>query len=142
MHTRYDRQTLSEDLVFRAARPAVGGRAEREDGGGPWKSSLRSDENNAFQARYIVRHYWGKKAQCSNPERNVWGGPPGDRRMSPVAARDLANTARSATPLSSVVKTKVPTLGLNGLNKAASPAPPPATVPRTPAAPAPPTKPS
>lgn len=142
MHTRYDRQTLSEDLVFRAARPAIGGRAEREDGGGPWKSSLRSNESNAFQARYIVRHYWGKKAQCPNPERNVWGGPPGDRRSSPVAARDLANTARSATPLSSVVKTKVPTLGLNGLNKAASPAPPPPTVPRTPTAPAPPTKPS
>lgn len=131
LHTRYDRQTLSEDLIFRAARPAVGGRAERDDGGGPWKATVRGDEMNNFQARYIVRHYWGRKAKCDAPEYNTWGGPPEGRMPRPVAARDLANVARGQVELATVVKSKVPPLGLNGLVKksAAPSAPSPATAP-------------
>jgi hypothetical protein len=125
LHTRYDKLTLNEDLIFRAARPAVGGRAEREDGGGPWKGVTRSDESNNFQARYIIRHYWGKKVTCDNPERNVWGGPPNGRSPRPQAARDLANVARGQLELATVVKTKVPPMGLNGLvKKPTAPAPP------------------
>ena len=56
LHTRYDKQTLSEDLVFRTARAAIGGRAENENFGGPIKASLTGDEGNSFQGRYIIRH--------------------------------------------------------------------------------------
>jgi hypothetical protein len=122
LHTRYDKQTLSEDLIFRAARPAVGGRADREDGGGPWKAVVSSEEANNFQARYIIRHYWGKKAKCDDPDYSSWGGPPSGRSPRPVAARDLANVARGQVELATVVKTKVPPIGLTGLKKA--PAPP------------------
>ncbi len=124
MHTRYDKQTLSEDLIFRAARPVVGGRADREDGGGPWKAQVRGDESNNFQARYIIRHYWGRKATCDNPDYTMWGGPPGNRPLRPVAARDLANQPRGQLELATVVKTKVPTLGLTGLVKKPLPAKP------------------
>ena len=124
LHTRYDKQTLSDDLIFRAARAASGGRAERDDGGGPWKPSLRGDEGNNFQARYIIRHYWGRKASCDQPDYSMWGGPPGGRAPRPVAARDLASQPRGQVELATVVKTKVPPLGLNGLVKKPAPAKP------------------
>ena len=134
LHTRYDKATLSDDLIFRAARPAVGGRADRDDGGGPWKASVRGDEQNNFQARYIIRHYWGRKARCDSPQFNQWGGPPSGRPPRPVAARDLANVARGQVELPTVVKTKVPLIGLNGLVKkpvAAPSTPTPTTAPTT-----------
>jgi hypothetical protein len=112
LHTRYDKQTLSEDLVFRTAPPIEGGRADRDDGGGP-HGARRSDFNN-FQARYIIRHYWSKKIACENPRRGMWGGPPDGREESfrPRPARDLASVARGTVKLGEVVKGRVPELGL------------------------------
>jgi hypothetical protein len=117
LHTRYDKQTLSEDLVFRAARPLEGGRAEREDGGGPRTARKASDNN--FQARYIIRHYWGKKPTCDAPQRGMWGGPPDGREENfrPRPAKDLASAARGEIKLGEVVKPAVPELGLPGLAK-------------------------
>jgi hypothetical protein len=113
LHTRYDKQTLSEDLVFKTAGPIEGGRAEREDGGGP-RGAKRGESNN-FQARYIIRHYWPKKVACESPQRGIWGGPPDGRsenfRTSP--ARDLASAERGTLKLSDVVKGRVPELGLD-----------------------------
>jgi hypothetical protein len=112
LHTRYSKETLSEDLVFHAAPPIEGGRAEREDGGGP-HGAKRSDNNN-FQARYIIRHYWTKKVTCDSPQRGMWGGPPDGRveNFRPRPARDLASAARGVVKLGEVVKGRVPELGL------------------------------
>jgi len=126
LHTRYDKQTLNEDLVFRAARPALGGRAEREDFGGPVKATVRSDETNSFQGRYILRNYWTGGVKCRGGQRGVWGGPPGRRgghgpKTSP--AQDLANAARGQVQLAQVVKSKVPALGLPGLTRSGAPLP-------------------
>jgi hypothetical protein len=117
LHTRYDKQTLTEDLVFRAAKPLVGGRAERDDGGGP-RTARKSSDNN-FQARYIIRHYWGKKVTCDSPQRGMWGGPPDGREENfrPRPAKDLASAARGEIKLGEVVKPAVPELGLPGLVK-------------------------
>jgi len=117
LHTRYDKATLSEDLVFRAARPIQGGRGEHDDGGGP--KTARSAESNNFQARYIVRHYWSKKVTCDQPQRGMWGGPPDDRpeNFRPKPARDLALAPRGQVKLGEVVKTAVPLLGLPGLGR-------------------------
>ena len=108
LHARYAKDSLGEDLIFKAAKPIVGGR----EGEGPGKNergAKRSDMNN-FQARYIVRHRWWKKATCENPERGLWGGPP-DGRMhrGPVAARDLAFVARGGE-MSTYVAEKFPDL--------------------------------
>jgi hypothetical protein len=112
LHTRYSKETLSEDLVFQAAPPIEGGRAERGDGGGP-HGARKSDSNN-FQARYIIRHYWSKKLTCEHPQRGIWGGPPDGREENfrPTAARDLASAARGTVKLGEVVKGSVPELGV------------------------------
>ncbi len=117
LHTRYDKQTLSEDLIFHAVKPLEGGRAQRQDGGGP--HGAKNSESNNFQARYIIRHYWSKKVSCDQPQRGVWGGPPDGRQENfrPTAARDLASAARGQVKLDEVVKTAVPELGLAGSHK-------------------------
>ncbi len=56
LHTRYDQQTLSEDLIFRAAEPVVGGRSDGDGSvGNPTPQLVKQGENN-FQGRYIIRH--------------------------------------------------------------------------------------
>jgi hypothetical protein len=102
LHTRYDRQTLSDDLVFRAAQPIMGGREGVQ-------STAPSPVNN-FQARYIIRHYWTGKVACQNPTWNRWG----DRGGNPSAARDLAAAPRGKIQLANVVDTPVPELKLAG----------------------------
>jgi hypothetical protein len=113
LHTRYDKQTLSEDLVFHAAPPLEGGRAINKNMSGP-HTGKKSDSNN-FQARYIIRHYWTKKLTCDQPVRGIWGPPTDDRveNYHPRPARDLASAARGAIKLEEVVKGKVPELGLD-----------------------------
>jgi len=115
LHARYDKQALGEDLVFRFAPPLEGGRAERDDGGGPI-AGKRGSENN-FQGRYIIRHYWAKKPTCDNPQRGMWGGPPDGREERFSTARDLASVPRGTLQLEAHVKSKVPTLGLAGLGR-------------------------
>ncbi|HZS40707.1 MAG TPA: DUF2330 domain-containing protein, partial [Polyangia bacterium] len=116
MHTRYDKAALSEDLLFREAKPIEGGR-------GGWDGNNKNDtgvhflpsggENN-FQARYIIRHYWNKPVACKNPRYNRWGGPPDGREPGPQAAKGLAQAPRGAVKLPSVVNSAVPSLGLAG----------------------------
>jgi hypothetical protein len=112
LHTRYDRTALSEDLLFREAKPVIGGRA-RGDGTNESSEAAPSSVNN-FQARYIVRHYWTGPVTCQNPRYNRWGGPPGRRHSPPVAARGLAHAARGKVDLKRVVRSPVPLLGLAG----------------------------
>src|SRR5262249_25023839 len=56
LHTRYDKVTLSEDLIFREGKPMIGGRANW-DGQSEDAGAQESSMNN-FQGRYIIRHYW------------------------------------------------------------------------------------
>jgi hypothetical protein len=112
LHTRYDKATLSEDLVFREAKPVVGGRANwngtNEDAG-----AQPASENN-FQGRYIIRHYWTGPVKCENPRYDNWGGPPGGNRPEPSAARGLASAPRGTIDLKKSVESPVPTLGIAG----------------------------
>jgi hypothetical protein len=118
LHTRYSKDTLSEDLVFRATRSMAGGRAEREDGGGP--QTARREEMNNFQGRYIVRHYWSKKPTCDQPQRGMWGGPP-DGREEPITARGLDEIVRGEIKLAELVRQSVPAIGLTRTKKPAAP---------------------
>ncbi len=58
LHTRYDRKSLDADLIFRAAPPAVGGRANGDGGLGDLAAQILGSGENNFQARYIIRHNW------------------------------------------------------------------------------------
>jgi hypothetical protein len=113
LHTRYAKETLGQDLIFREAQPVIGGReeynvAEQDHGAKP--ASM-----NNFQARYAIRHPWKGPITCSNPRRGVWGGPPGGGWPgAPRAASKIAYVPRGGVSLASMVKQAVPDLGLAG----------------------------
>jgi hypothetical protein len=115
LHTRYSKETLSEDLVFREAKPVTGGRANWDGTSGDAGAQVTEAGVNNFQGRYIIRHYWEGAVTCDNPVYNRWGGPPsGEHYTGPAAAKGLANATRGQVALKSVVRSPVPTLGIAG----------------------------
>jgi hypothetical protein len=117
LHTRYDKQTLSEDLVFRAAQPVVGGRSNWNGTSMELPGEVRPDSSNNFQGRYIIRHYWQGAVQCKDPIFNVWGGPwnSNEQYSGPTGAKDLANAPRGKVALRRVVRSALPALSLPGM---------------------------
>lgn len=109
LHLRYDRGAISEDLVFRAAPPIVGGR-EARDAGGALEAGARQDSMNFFQARYAIRHAWGGPVGCEDPRRGRWGGGPG-AGSPPAVARELAFAPREGVELGSFLGPGSPTVG-------------------------------
>ncbi|MCC7538207.1 MAG: DUF2330 domain-containing protein [Deltaproteobacteria bacterium] len=134
LHYRYTRETLGEDLVFREAGAIVGGR-EMQGPNGRLEYGARTDQHNNFQARYIIRHWWQGPIRCANPRRGIWGGPPGGEHNAPRAARDLAFVPRGNVDLSSLVRRRVPELGITprrgGRTNPSSPLNPPMLRPET-----------
>ena len=55
-------------------------------------------EQNFFQARYAIRHWWTGPIACKSPQRDVWGGPPDgnyqrhDRRRARSRSRRAASS--------------------------------------------------
>ena len=120
LHTRYDQESLDEDLVFVPAGPVVGGRGSagisREQPGAVETASV-----NNFQGRYIIRNYWAGAVECEDPRWGQWGGPP-DGGKGVQAAKDLANAERGALKLGAVVRSALPQLNLAGLPEPKRPA--------------------
>jgi hypothetical protein len=118
LHTRYDRSTLQEDLIFRKAQPVAGGRAGWDGSSSDAGAQVSDGGINNFQGRYIIRHYWTGPVKCDNPRYGVWGGPPGGesegRSGAPEAARGLALAPRGKVALKNVVQSPIPSLGLPG----------------------------
>ncbi|HVV83546.1 MAG TPA: DUF2330 domain-containing protein, partial [Kofleriaceae bacterium] len=109
LHARYGKD-VKDDLVFAAAPPIVGGR-ELVSPDGTLEERAGPSDTNAFQARYIIRHWWTGKLACASPHRGIWGGPPGGGIAAPTAATGLAFAKRSA-PLARLIVKSVPELGL------------------------------
>jgi hypothetical protein len=115
LHTRYSKETLAEDLVFREAHPVRGGRADFNGQSQDAGAQVTPSGDNNFQGRYIIRHYWSGAVQCKTPQYGQWGGPPnGDQKPAPVAAKGLALAPRGKVVLRSSVRSPVPSLGLPG----------------------------
>jgi hypothetical protein len=114
LHARYGKDTLGEDLVFRAAPPIMGGREFNADGGRLETGSRAGGVNN-FQGRYAIRHPWKGPITCENPRRGNWGGPPsGTEHRGVEAARDLAFAPRGKVTLASLVRHDVPEIKVKG----------------------------
>jgi hypothetical protein len=113
MHTRYSKDTLTEDIIFREAKPVVGGRANYDTSSMEKAGEVHVDNSNNFQARYIIRHYWQGAVACEKPLFGQWGGPPGGEQ-SVTAARDLASAPRGKVALPNVVQSALPQLSLPG----------------------------
>jgi len=137
LHTRYDRATLTEDIIFREAPPVTGGReVPGESGRLEQGARPAAYGGNNFQARYAIRHPWTGPVRCANPIRGRWGGPPNGSAPSPAAARDLAEVRRGQLRLASYVRSPIPRLSRGSTPPTPPPAPPPAAAPSpTPAAP-------
>jgi MYXO-CTERM domain-containing protein len=112
LHARYTKDSLGEDLTFRAAPAIVGGREihEREN---KLEQGSRPSSFNNFQARYAVRHPWAGPIECKEPRRGVWGPKPGGgyANAPPKSAQKLGLTPRAQVELGTFVKQDIPEIG-------------------------------
>jgi MYXO-CTERM domain-containing protein len=115
LHARYGKD-LTEDLVFKEAKPIVGGREHVIDHAThQLEQGAQESSVNNFQGRYAIRYPWTGTIDCPNPRRGVWGGPPGGGRPGTQPAMDLAFAPRGEVKLASaVVPTDLPEIGLKG----------------------------
>jgi hypothetical protein len=152
LHARYTRDSLGEDLVFREAKPIVGGREHTVDDSGLLEQGAQSGPINNFQARYAIRYPWMGAITCKNPQRGVWGDPPGDNGGEHLfPATNLAFVPRKNFDPWPLIKTNRPVEAslLGAAEKVSSTiptglallAPPPPSASVAPAAPEPPVEP-
>jgi hypothetical protein len=123
LHVRYTKDTLGEDLVFKAA-PAISGGREVLANGTLEHGAEKSSFNN-FQARYAIRHAWTGPIDCKDPHRGVWGAKPGESdfgRPPPSTATKLGLVPRNAkTDLAAYVKQDIPEIGFTRGSSSSSP---------------------
>jgi hypothetical protein len=113
LHARYTRESLGEDLVLREAKPILGGREVRGEGGVLESGATTGAGANTFQGRYAVRHPWTGPIACAAPVRNVWGGPPnGLDNGGAKPALGLAYAPRQNVQLTSFLRSDVGALDL------------------------------
>jgi hypothetical protein len=117
LHARYGK-SITEDLVFKAADPIVGGREVRDDKGRLEKRAQPSSFNN-FQGRYAIRHWWTGPVACKNPIRGRWGGPPNDEMAGSraTAAQNTAFVSRNRGRLPRFVVRDIPEIGVKAYRK-------------------------
>jgi MYXO-CTERM domain-containing protein len=108
LHARYSKDALGDDLFFRPAPPIEGGREVRADG--KLDRGARPGSQNNFQARYVIRHPWTGPITCKEPQRGIWGGPPGADRPTVRPAQKIGFFARGGGPvnLASFVRGSLP----------------------------------
>jgi hypothetical protein len=77
LHYRYGADGLDEDLVFKTAEGAYGGRGTPNTQGEMTEqgATVRPGSRNNFQGRYIILHRWDGEVACDSPVRGQWGGP-------------------------------------------------------------------
>jgi hypothetical protein len=111
LHSRYTRQSLGDDLVFRQAEPIQGGREVKLVEGSPLlERGATAGRVNNFQGRYIIRHPWEGPVACENPLRGVWEGPPGG--AGPSTATGTAFVKRGKIQLAGLVSQDIPEIGI------------------------------
>ncbi len=136
LHARYKKDSLGEDLVFRAAPPIAGGRERRGADRELEQGSVPSGVNN-FQARYAIRHPWKGPIECDNPIRGRWGGPPAGESGStqPRAASNLGFAPPKKAKLTTFLTKDLTELGVSAPARVDVPSTP-TPKPKTRAAPA------
>jgi hypothetical protein len=114
LHARYDKTSLGEDLVFKAAPPIVGGREFLTDGK-KLETGSRADSLNNFQGRYAIRYPWKGALKCKDPVYGRWGGPwPGEQHASNKTATDTAFVARDPAKVDALAESPIAELEVKG----------------------------
>ncbi len=121
LHARYGKE-LTNDLVFRAVDPIMGGNGIPDASGG-MTTEVQRTGSNMFQGRYVILHPWTGALSCATPQRGVWGGPPAGQQMATQAATNLAFAPRGKVELASLVASSVPTATPLGSKDQAIPLP-------------------
>jgi hypothetical protein len=115
LHARYDKTSLGEDLVFRAAKGIEGGREHDREAEGLRQTAVESDYNN-FQGRYAIRYPWTGEVKCTEPLWGVWGGNPNGNKEI-IAAKDTAFQKRDPELLAKLAEADVPVFEVKGRKK-------------------------
>jgi len=126
LHTRYDADTLDEDLVFVEAGPVRGGRGA----GGinqEMPGAVETSRVNQFQGRYIIRHYWEGEVACKSPAWGQWGGSVtgpnggggGGTKKKAIAGKRTIERSGPPMSLPTFVRSSLPLLGLKGKDRPA-----------------------
>jgi hypothetical protein len=110
LHARYGKSDMKDDLRFRVAKPVTGGREQWSKNG--LEYGAIASQQNFFQARYAIRHWWTGPIKCERPVRGVWGGPPDGNYQPTIAASKLAFAPRGKLEVASVVKRDLWEIGL------------------------------
>jgi len=115
LHARYDKASLGEDLVFKAAKPIEGGREFDREGEGLRQTAQETIYNN-FQARYAIRYPWTGPVACANPLWGQWGGPPEGQPQAggTQAARNTAFVKRDEALVAKLAEASVPAFNISG----------------------------
>ena len=115
LHARYDKSSMGEDLVFRAAKPIVGGR-EFLTNGKSLEQGSRPNSLNNFQARYAIRYPWTGPVACKEPIYGRWGGAPADKVAEGVkATQGTAFVARDPAKVEKLAESSIAELQVKGL---------------------------
>jgi hypothetical protein len=101
LHARYGKADMKDDLRFREAEPVTGGREQWSKQGLEYGAT--PSQQNYFQARYAIRHWWTGQIKCKNPTRGVWGGPPDGAYTATIAAGRTAFAPRGKLELASMI---------------------------------------
>jgi hypothetical protein len=126
LHARYGKTDMKDDLRFKDAKPITGGREQWSKQGLEYGAS--PSEENYFQARYAIRHWWTGAIACKNPQRGIWGGPPDGGYRQTIAASKLAFAPRGKLNVASLVKRDLWEIGLKrDQAPSAAPTPPSGT---------------
>ncbi|HSD90056.1 MAG TPA: DUF2330 domain-containing protein, partial [Kofleriaceae bacterium] len=124
LHARYGKKDMKDDLRFKEAKAVTGGREEWTKKG--IELGANPSEENFFQARYAIRHWWTGPIKCKNPRRGVWGGPWDDVVDDGVtSAQKLAFVKRGNFQLGTAITRDIWEIGFK---KAAPPPKQPAPV--------------
>ncbi len=130
LHARYGKQDMKDDLRFREGKPVTGGREIWTKTG--LEYSAVPSQQNYFQARYAIRHWWTGPVRCQNPRRGVWGGPPDGNYGGTIAANKVAFAPRGKIALPMMINRDLWEIGLKKAvpaPKTPAPKPPTATTP-------------
>lgn len=118
LHARYTKETMTEDLVFRAAAPIVGGRGTPGKYGELREKGSQPGRVNNFQGRYAILHPWTGQVACQQPRFGGWGGPPGRRAYRGATASPAGFLSRpKKVQLARVLRQDVPELDLKAKRK-------------------------
>jgi hypothetical protein len=110
LHARYSAKDMKDDLRFKEAKPVTGGREEWTKKG--LEYGANESEENFFQARYAIRHWWTGPIKCKNPQRGVWGGPTGDQMDDgTISAAKIAFAPRGKLALGTVIQRDIWEIG-------------------------------